>query len=151
MTGSISAPGVLEAFEHRIPKEAPLRALFLAQGPNDAAPRPGINMLLRHGVRACLEYARHGDIAEARKRSNPNLSPHVSFVDMGGHGYTLVRATTDALEAEFMCIPRPIARHEQPDGGPLLYRVRHRTRVWRAGETPKLDQEIVEGNPIFSI
>jgi alkaline phosphatase D len=70
---------------------------------------------------------------------------------MGGHGYALVRATSQALETEFVCIPRPITRHERPDGGPLLYRVRHRARVWRAGDTPKLDQEIVEGNPIFSI
>jgi alkaline phosphatase D len=87
----------------------------------------------------------------ARKLSNPDLAPHVSFVDMGGHGYARVRATTHELETEFVCIPRPIARQDQPDGGPLLYRVRHRTRVWRSGETPRLEQTIVEGNPLFSV
>src|SRR6185503_16803549 len=50
-TGSISAPGMVEALEHRFPKEHPLRALFLGQGPKDTAPQPTVNLLLRHGVK----------------------------------------------------------------------------------------------------
>ncbi len=151
VTGSISAPGLVEAFEHRIAKDAPLRALFVGQGPKDAGPQPTINMLLRHGVRSCLEYARSGDVAKARQLSNPNLSPHLRFVDMGGHGYAVVRAASDAMETDFVCIPRPVSRQERDDGGPLLYRVRHRARRWGKGETPKLEQEVLEGNPAFSL
>jgi alkaline phosphatase D len=151
VTGSISAPGLVEAFEHGFPKDHPLRPLFVGQAPADPRPQPTVNLLLRHGVRSCMEYAQSGDLSKARALSNPELSPHVSFVDMGGHGYAVVHATSDALETEFVCIPRPIERSDRPDGGPLVYRTRHRATQWRKGETPKLDLQIIEGDPKFSI
>jgi alkaline phosphatase D len=151
VTGSISAPTVVEAFEHGFPKEHPLRSLFLGQGPSDTRPQPTFNLLLRHGVRSCLEYAKSGDINKARALSNADVSPHLSFVDMGGHGYAVVRVTSDVFEAEFVCIPRPIERSERADGGPLLYRARCRSRLWRKGEAPRLELQILEGDPRFSI
>ncbi len=151
VTGSISAPGMVEAHEHGFPKSHPLRALYLGQGPNDDSPQPSVNMLLRHGVRSCLEYAHSGDIAKARALSNPDLSPHVSFVDMGGHGYSVVRATSGAIETEFVCIPRPLERSEGQDGGALRYRARFRAPLWEKGTTPRLEMQILEGNPKFSV
>ena len=151
VTGSISAPGMVEALEHSFPKDHPLRALYLGQGPNDQQPQPTVNMLLRHGVRSCLQYAKTGDVESARAQSNPDLSPHVKFVDMGGHGYSVVTATRDAFETEFVCIPRPLERSERADGGLLRYRVRFRTALWKTGEVPKLEVEIVEGNPQCSV
>ena len=150
VTGSISAPGVVEALEHNLPKDHALRALFLGQGPKDQKPQPTVNLLLRHGVRSCLEYARSGDIEKARALSNRDLSPHVSFVDMGGHGYSVVRAASRTIETEFVCIPRPL----EPgggDGGPVSYRVRFRALLWGKGEPPKLTMQVVEGDPRFSI
>ncbi len=141
VTGSISAPGGLEAREHTFPKNHPLHALFV----------PGFNLLLKHGVRSCLEYARSGDVAKARELSNPDLAPHVSFVDMGGHGYGVVRAASDSLETEFVGIPRPLERSERPDGGPITYRVRSRANLWAKGERPKLKLEVIEGDPKLSI
>jgi alkaline phosphatase D len=151
VTGSISAPTVVEALEYKLPKDHPLRSLYVGQGPNDSRPQPTLNLLLRHGVRSCLEYARSGDIAKARQISNPELAPHVAFVDMGGHGYSVVHATGDMFETEFVCIPRPVERSDRPDGGPLAYRVRSRTGVWSKGETPRLQMQIVEGDPKFSV
>jgi alkaline phosphatase D len=151
VTGSISAPGLLEALEHALPKDHPLRNLYLGQGPQDQKPQPTVNMLLRHGVKSCLEYAKTGDVAKARALSNPDLSPHVSFVDMGGHGYAVVRVTSDSFETEFVCIPRPLERRERADGGPLLYRTRHRANLWAKGEKPRLELQILEGDPRFSI
>jgi len=60
-------------------------------------------------------------------------------------------ASSTAFETEFACIPRPLERATTADGGPLLYRVRHRANAWRSGEAPRLEQEIVEGDPRFSI
>jgi alkaline phosphatase D len=151
VTGSISAPGVVEALEHGLPKEHPLRSLYVGQGPADTRPQPTLNLLFRHGVRSCLEYAKSGDINKARALSNPDLSPHVSFVDMGGHGYAVVRAASDSFETEFVCIPRPLERSERADGGPLAYRTRHRAKLWRKGERPKLDLQVLEGDPRFSV
>jgi alkaline phosphatase D len=151
VTGSISAPGIVEALEHNFPKNHPLRPLFLGQGPDDRRPQPTISVLLRHGVRSSLEYSRSGDMKKARDLSNPNLSPHVSFVDMGGHGYSVVHVSSDSIETEFVCIPRPIERSERSDGGPINYRVKFRAPLWAAGATPKLEMQILEGDPKFSV
>jgi alkaline phosphatase D len=151
VTGSISAPGAVEAMEHQMHKDDPLQSLFIGQAPGDKGPQPTINMLVRHGVRSCLEYAKSGDVQKACQLSNRDLSPHLSFVDMGGHGYAVVHATADRLETEFVCLPRPIVRQDQPDGGPILYRVRHGAKLWGKGERPKLEQKVIEGNPAFSI
>ena len=151
ITGSISAPGIIESHEHRLPKDHPLRALYLSDRAGEASPAPTVNMLLLHGVRSCLEYHRSGDIAKARALSNPALAPHLSFLDLGGHGYATVRVTGDAFETEFVCIPRPLERSATSDGGPLRYRVRHTARAWRAGERPKLEQRVLEGDPGLAI
>ena len=110
-----------------------------------------MNLLLHHGVRSCLEYAKSGDVRKGRALSNPDLSPHVSFVDMGGHGYAVVQVTGDKLETEFVCIPRPLERSQRADGGRILYRTRHRARLWGKGEPPRLELQVVEGDPKFSI
>ena len=137
--------------EHGLPIEHPLRPLYVGRAPSDTGPQPTLNLLLHHGVKACLEYTKSGDIRKARALSNPDLSPHVSFVDMGGHGYAIVRVTGDSLETEFVCIPRPLERSEHADGGPILYRTRHLARHWRKGERPRLELQIVEGDPKFSV
>ncbi|MBV9888554.1 MAG: alkaline phosphatase D family protein [Acidobacteria bacterium] len=145
VTGSISAPGLVEAFEHRFPKDNQSRPLFLGQAPSDTRPQPTVNIMLKHGVKSCLEYVKTGDIAAARAVSNPDNAPHVSFVDMGGHGYSVVRVTTDAIETEFVCIPRPLERSTTDDGGPLRYRARFRTPMWKHGEAPKMEAKVIEG------
>ena len=149
--GSLSSAGAMEANEHSLPKTAALRPLFLADRPDGGKPDWTFNMLLKHGVRSCLEYAKTFDLNRARALSNPELSPHVEFVDMGGHGYAKVRLAGDEMRTEFVCIPRPVTRSDQPDGGPLRYRVVHTAALWRAGETPKLVQQVLEGDTGLSI
>jgi alkaline phosphatase D len=148
---SLASPGVMEAYEHRLSKDSPLRPLFLADRPNGAKPDWTFNMLLRHGVRSCLDYAKNFDLRRARSLSNPALAPHLEFVDLGGHGYATVRLTDDEIRTEFVCIPRPIKRSETADGGPLRYRVAHSAKLWRPGEAPRLKQQILEGDPGLSI
>jgi alkaline phosphatase D len=147
--GSISAPGMAEACEHRL-KEHPLRALFVSER------QPGkfestINLTVKHGVRSALEYARTGNLQAAHAVSNPDNAPHLEFVDMGGHGYAVVSAGSEKLQTEFVCIARPITRAQTADGGPLRYRVRHTAQRWQAGERPKLVQHLVEGNPGLAV
>src|SRR5262245_5256223 len=151
IAGSISAPGLVEALEHKFPKEHPLRPLFLADRPDGAKPQAAVNMLLRHGVRACLEYGKSHDLEKARRLSNPVVAPHLTFIDMGGHGYATVKVARDSIESEFVCIPRPLERIETPDGGPLRYRVVHRAPLWAKGERPRLERRIVEGDPELSV
>jgi alkaline phosphatase D len=149
---SLVSPGAMEANEHRLPKDAPLRALFLADRAEPGAkPDWTYNMLLLHGVRSCLEYAKTFDLKRARALSNPDLSPHLEFVDLGGHGYATVRLSADEMRTDFVCIPRPITRSDRPDGGPLRYRVRHTAPLWKSGERPKMTSAVLEGDVGLSI
>src|SRR5262249_432351 len=131
--GSPTSPGPMDAPEHKLPKDAPLRPLFLVDR-EGAKPDWTHNMLLRHGVRSCLEYAKSFDLGRARALSNPDLAPHLEFIDLGGHGYANVRLSAAEMRTEFVCVPRPIARSERPDGGPLRYRVVLTAPLWKSGE-----------------
>ena len=98
-------------------------------------------------MRSCLEFQKSGDAAAARAVSNPDLSPHLRFVDMGGHGYSTLRVSPEEAICEFVCIPRPLERSEGNDGGPLRYRVTHKVALWRKGVAPALEQRVIEGDP----
>ena len=148
---SLVSPNVMEAYEHNLPKDAPLRPLFLADKEAGAKPDWTFNMLLKHGVRACLEYAKSFDLKRARSLSNPDLAPHLEFVDLGAHGYAKVRLSADQMRTEFVCIPRPIARSERADGGPIRYRVSHTAALWKSGERPQLKTAVLEGDAGLSI
>ena len=52
-----------------LPKDHPLRPLFLADRPDGGKPEWTFNMLLRHGVRSCLEYAKTRRPRDRRARS----------------------------------------------------------------------------------
>ena len=149
ITGSISAPGLVEVAEYRMPKDDPLRPLFVQEAA-DGTVLPAMNMTMLHGVRSSLKLHETGDVQQALAVSNPDVAPHVRFADLGGHGFATVRVTPDALETEFVAIPRPLERIDQPDGGPLAYRVVHRVRRWSPGEPPAMEQEIVEGTPLLA-
>ncbi|MFL6847759.1 MAG: alkaline phosphatase D family protein [Sphingomicrobium sp.] len=148
---SLVSPGAMEALEHRPRTKFPLRQFYLVDRPGAAKPDWTYNMLLKHGVRSCLEYANSFDLKRAHALSNPQLAPHLEFVDAGGHGYATVRLTGDEMRTEFVCIPRPVTRSDRPDGGPLRYRVAHTARLWAPGERPKLSTEVIEGDPGLSI
>lgn len=150
ITGSISQQTLFEVLEVTMAKDHPKRVLHLIDQP-DGTVIPSMNVTPMHGVLSTLKLKETGDMKQARAVRNPDVAPHLSFLDFGGHGYGLVTATSDQLSTEFVCIPRPLERSERPDGGPLTYRVVHLTRLWKAGETPKLEQKILEGDPQYSI
>ena len=145
VTGSISAPGMAEANEHNLKNDNPLRPLFVANS-GGGPPQATVNLLLQHGVRSALEFASSGDLQKAHAVSNPDLAPHLSFVDMGGHGYSTVRVDGSAMVTEFVCIPRPLERSLGAGGGPLRYRLRNEVPLWQADERPRMRQTPVEGN-----
>jgi alkaline phosphatase D len=55
------------------------------------------------------------------------------------------------MRTEFVCIPRPITRSESSDGGPLRYRVALTAKLWKPGERPHLETQVIEGNVGLSI
>jgi alkaline phosphatase D len=144
VTGSVSAPGIYEAVEYTIPRDHPLRALYVYEDANKTN-RPAINVTLMHGVRASMELQRTHDPRAARAARNPEVAPHLAFMDAGGHGYAAVRATADALEVEFVAVPRPVERVDGEDGGPLAYRVTHRVALWNRDTAPRVERTRAEG------
>lgn len=141
---SISTPGAVEVYEARVKDTEPLHALLVRRPPGKA-PEPMVNFTALHGVQASLTYDKTGDLAAALAKSNPEVAPHLAFADLGGHGYSAVRASSDTLETEFVCIARPAERSTTEDGGPVDYRVRFRAKIWQPGQPPKLEREVIEG------
>ncbi len=90
VTGSVSAPGLVEAYEHRFPKDHPLRALYVADvdGPAAARDQPAAAPRCAHAASSTSGPA---DLKRRSAASNPDLAPHLSFLDMGGHGYAALR------------------------------------------------------------
>ena len=149
--GSMTSVGSAEANEYTQKKENnPTRALYIAED-RDGKPQATENLTLRHGVRSAFEYAASKDLQKALAVRNPELAPHLTFVDNGGHGYATVRCDADTMVTEFVCIPRPIERSAREDGGPLRYRVRHEVPLWKAGERPQMTQTVVEGDVGLSV
>jgi alkaline phosphatase D len=148
ITGSISAPGMAEAMEYA--KETAFSPLFVRKV-EGAAPETTVNLTMKRGVRAALEYAKSGDIEKARALTNPDVAPHLEFVDMAGHGYAVVTAGPETIDTEFVCIVRPVTRAATPDGGPLRYRVAHGAKLWEAGTAPRLEQRVLEGDAKLSV
>jgi alkaline phosphatase D len=145
ITGSISAPGLVESAEYNVAKDDPHRAIYFCDSPSGTV--PAINAALRHGVKTCLVLQETGDKAKALAARNPDVAPHLSFADLAGHGYAMVSAGADVIEVEFVCIARPIERATGADGGPLVYRVSHHVPRWHAGEAPTLERRDLEGEP----
>jgi alkaline phosphatase D len=149
--GSISSVGGAEANEYVQKKENnPTRGLYIAED-KDGRKQHTFNLMMRHGVRSALKYAETKDVQQALAVRNPELAPHLTFVDNGGHGYATVRCEAERMVTEFVCIPRPITRAETPDGGPLRYRLRMETPLWKAGEAPRMTQTVVEGDVGLSV
>ena len=70
----------------------------------------------------------------------------------GGLGYVPPPlAAAGQMRTEFVCIPRPIARSERPDGGPIRYRVVLTAALWKSGERPRLKTTVLEGDVGLSI
>ncbi len=150
IAGSISQQTLFEVLEVTMAKTHPKRVLHLIDQP-DGTVIPSMNVTALHGVLSTLKLKETGDMAKARAVRNPDVAPHLSLLDYGGHGYVMMTATAEQLSAEFVCIPRPMEPSGRADGGPLTYRVVHRTNLWKAGEAPKLEQEIIEGDPQYCI
>jgi alkaline phosphatase D len=149
--GSMISPGAAEANEYNQKKEGnPTRGLYIAED-RDGKPQSTQNLLLRHGVRSALEYAASKDLAKALAVRNPEMAPHLTFYDAGGHGYATVRVDAERMITEFVCIPRPVTRAPGEDGGPLRYRVRHEVPLWKAGEHPRMTLAVVEGDTGLSV
>jgi alkaline phosphatase D len=146
VTGSISAPGLAEALDHSMTPDKPWAAIY--RQPPATPGHPGlaaINLTARHGVKASLAMLQSKDPALIAAAANPQVAPNLDLVDVGGHGYVVISAHPSFLEAELVCIPRPIERASAADGGPLRYRVRYRSPLWSAGESPRLERTSVQG------
>jgi alkaline phosphatase D len=146
VTGSISAPTLAEAFDHSITPDKPWAAIYRQPG---APGKPGfatINLTARHGVKARLAMQRGADAAAIAAAANPEVAPNLDLMDCGGHGYVVITAQQSFLDAELVCIPRPIERSLSADGGALRYRVSYRSAIWKPGERPTLRRTAAQGD-----
>lgn len=148
---SITTPTSFEAFEYvtaRRPTD--LEALFVQRSPG-RAPRPMLNMLFTHGVASCLAYVESGDRDAALARSNPELAPHLPFIDTAHHGYATVEVGAERLTTEFVAMEAPLEPYTDEGGPPVVYRLEHRVDAWPSGDAPHLRRRLVAGTPPFPL
>ena len=150
---SLSSAGAMEALEHRPPKTVSACGRCSSPtGPAAAKPDWTHNMLVKHGVRSCLEYAKSFDLERARAVSNPELSPaprvrrYLAGTVMRRFGSPAMRCGPSSSASR-----GPITRSDEPDGGPIRYRVAHTAKLWAPGERPQLVQQVLEGDVGLSI
>jgi len=137
--GSISTPGSggVHGTSHEERRfRCALALVPRGQRPGDNGPNPAL-------ICWCVTVSGHSlelrRVVTRKKHASfqPGCITALSFVDMGGHGYSVVHAASDRLENG---LHLPAASHhpqDQPDGGPILYRVRHAAKLWRKHERPK--------------
>jgi alkaline phosphatase D len=85
-------------------------------------------------------------MARALAVANNELAPHLSFADLGGHGYAVVTAKPAELDVEFVCLPRPLERSAGADGGELAYRVAFHVPRWDSRDGPRVIRSSVTGS-----
>ncbi len=88
VTGSVSAPGIFEATEYALPKDHPLRAIYLYKPSPEAPVQPAMNVSMMHGVRASLALQKTGDLRQALAERNPDASSS-SFIHGRGRARLL--------------------------------------------------------------
>ena len=103
-------------------------------------------MLLRHGVRSALAYAKTRDLQQARALSNRDLAPHLEFVDLGGHGYSKVRLTG------MSCVRNSCGYRGRSSAAPALMEdpcvIQSRMSQSFGGQArPQLVREVIQGDP----
>ena len=110
-----------------------------------------VNMLMRHGVRARLEYAAHRRPGQGARALQPGSRAAPQFVDMGGHGYAVVRADARRLRDRVRLHPAP--DRAQPDAGRRADRLPRRPprAAVEGRRAAKLEQRVLEGDPKLSI
>jgi alkaline phosphatase D len=109
-----------------------------------AIPICGLNKTTGGPIAARFGFS--ADSATVAAAANPEVAPNLDFMDCGGHGYVVVTARAASLEAELVCIPRPIERAPANDGGPVRYRLLYRSPLWKAGEAPVLQRVAAQGD-----
>jgi alkaline phosphatase D len=143
-TSSITTPTSVEAFEYIFSRrhEPPLEYFAVARQPNGSV-APTLNLSMSHGVRAARAYAEGASLGEALSLSNPEVAPHLDFVDMATHGFATARVDQSRLEVEFVSFRRPVG------AGILtpLYRAGFTVPAWRAGEEPRIERHPIVGQP----
>ena len=154
ITGSISAPGLWRRFEHRFPKDHPLRALFRRRAAGRRRQAAGRRSTCCC-ITACAAASNTRAAAtsrQARRLSNPELAPHLPSSTWAATATAVVRADERRDRVRVRVHPAAArARATGADGGPLRYRVVHRARLWRAGERRVLEQRVLEGDVALSI
>lgn len=144
VVGSISTPTSFEAAEHLVGPERASAPIYVRR-PAGRPAQDTLSLSILHGVRTAYAYAATGDLATALTERNPEVSPHLAFCDMGGHGFGVASVTADAMEVEFTALPRPLAPSTEPMGDPVVYRVTHRVEAWGSSEIPRLTRVSLQG------
>ena len=141
----------VEAIEHVFPKEHPLRPLFLGQAAGDSRRSPPSICCCAMACDRAWNMREPATSKRPRRFQSRSCRRIFRLSTWAGTDIRSCAASSTRLETEFVCIPRPLERSASEDGGPLRYRVRCRTELWKAGELPRIEVSLLEGDARFSM
>lgn len=67
---------------------------------------PNLNTLIRYGGRAADEAAATHDLARIEAARDPNVNPHLRYVDSHANGYGIAHVQADKIEATLVTVQR---------------------------------------------
>jgi alkaline phosphatase D len=108
------------------------------------------NTLIRYGAPAAAIAAETHDLAQVEQARNPDVNPHLRYVDSAANGYGL--ATFDGSEARIhlVSIERPIADRGAV-GSEVVGTASFVVPLVEAGEMPTLEEPTLSGKKPFPL
>jgi alkaline phosphatase D len=109
-----------------------------------------LNTLLRYGSAAGNVAAATHDIAMIEAARNPDVNPHLRYVDTGANGYGIASFDADAARIELVTIERPV-RDRGEDGAELRGTAAFVVARVDEGDTLALDEPELTGSKPFPL
>ncbi len=109
-----------------------------------------LNTLLRYGSAAGNVAAATHDIAMIEAARNPDVNPHLRYVDTGANGYGIATIDGDAARIELVTIERPV-RDRGDDGARVRGTAAFVVARVDDGDTVALDEPELTGDKPFPL
>ena len=115
------------------------------------ATMPSLNAWMLHGAASAKALFSGKSEAEILQASDPDVNPHIHYVDTDAHGFFVARITTERCDVQYVSVFEPVNPAKQPESG-VRRRVNFHVDAWSEGDAPRIRVGKVEGEePLFGL
>ena len=121
-----------------------------AQGYEQAI-MPSLNAWMLFGAASANAASGGADPAEVNEAADPEVNPHMRYVDADAHGFLVARITPDRCDVQYMSVFEPVNLADNEEAG-VRRRVNLRVEAWPEGREPVIEVGAVEGEqPLYGL